>query len=604
MNNKKITTSELDFDAIKSNLKSFLQGQERFSDYDFEGSSLSILLDILAYNTHYNALYTNLAVNEAFLDSASKRNSVVSHAKSLGYIPRSITAPKATVNLRVYNTSTTPSVLTLPKYSSFSTMMDGDQYNFYTLEDVSVSISGGEYLFESLSISEGTPIQHNYTVTSGTRYIIPNPNCDISSLKVSVKENSLSVSSTPFESADNITEVNDESYTYFIKEIEGELYELEFGDGVLGKQLDSGNVINIEYLVTNGVIANKARTFTYQGESLLGGTVAVTTTSVASGGSGIEDIESIRFNAPKFFSSQNRAVSPSDYSSIILKNYPAAKSVNVWGGEDNVPPVYGKVFICIKPMEAPFLTQVEKDEINRDILKNRKVISVVPEIVDPKNINVEVTTSVYYNPNLTTRTPQSIATVVMESIEDYNTNSLERFGHGYRSSQLSKLIDGSDNAIVSNVTTIKLKYPVTAAFNINAAYEIPLGNPIADGASQNIVSTGFTILGSDDVVYIEDDGQGNIRLFKLTSGNTKVILNNIGTVNYSTGSIDIPSLNITTVEEELTLTIKPESYDVISVRDQIVGIPSDLITVNVIVDNVSFGNTEGGSNYQFTSSRS
>lgn len=603
MDNKKITTSELDFDSIKQNLIDFLKGQETFSDYDFTGSSLSILLDVLAYNTHYNALYTNLAVNESFLDSASKRNNVVSHAKSLGYIPRSVTAPTATINFRVYNTTSTPGVLTLPKYSSFSSMIDGDQYNFYTLEDVTVSLSGSEYLFQNLKIKEGTPLSFNYVVATGTKYLIPNTNCDLTTLKVLVKETALSLTSTPFIRADDLTTINSTSNVYFIKEIENELYELEFGDGILGKQLSIGNVINIEYLVTNAELGNKAKSFTYQGGSLLGGAVEVITIQSADGGQQIEDIESIRFNAPKFFSTQNRAVSANDYESIILKNYPTAKSVNVWGGEDNVPPVYGKVFICVKPLSAPYLTESEKEEIKRDILKTKKVIAVIPEIVDPKNINVEITTTIYYNPNLTTRSASDLATVVTETIEDYNSVNLEKFGSGYRNSQVSKLIDQTDNSIVSNITTVKIQYPVTPVFNTNARYEIPLGNPISKNSSPNVLSTGFSILGSEETMYIEDDSDGNLRLFKYISG-AKSILNNIGTVDYASGIITITALNITSVVDEFYLTIKPESYDVISVRDQIVQIPSDLITVNIVVDKLSVGNSEGGGNYIFSSSRS
>jgi hypothetical protein len=603
MNNKKINTGELDFDAIKTNLKTFLQGQSQFSDYDFEGSGLTILLDVLAYNTHYNNLYRNLAINEAFLDSASKRNNVVSLAKSLGYIPRSVTAPTAKVNLRVYNTSSTPGVLTLPKYTSFSTTIDGDQYNFYTIEDVTTTLSGGEYLFQNLEIKEGVPILFNYTVANGVVYTIPNINCDLSTLKVRVKDTSLSVNSTPYVLATSILNVDSDSKIYFIKEIEDQLYELEFGDGTLGKSLEVGNVVGLEYLVTNAGSANKAKSFTYQGSSLLGGTVQVTTIQAASGGEDIEDIESIRFNAPKYFASQNRAVNSDDYSTLILSKYSNARSVNVWGGEDNDPPVYGKVFVCIKPVSASALTQIEKEAIKRDIINTRKVMSVIPEIVDPKNINVEVTSSVYYNPNLTTRSITDLKSVITQVIQDYNTNNLEKFGAGYRSSQLSRLIDVSDNSIVSNVTTIKLQYPVTPAFDTNAKYEITLGNPISDSGDQNILSSGFTILGSDDIVYIEDSA-GILRLFKYSSNNNKIILNNIGTVNYTTGNITITALNITSVVEDLVLIIKPESYDVMSVRDQIVQIPDELITVNIIVDNVSLGNSEGGSNYTFTSSRS
>lgn len=594
---KQITVSELDFDLIKQSLKDFMKGQDSFTDYDFEGSSLSILLDILAYNTHYNSLYTNMAVNEAFLDSASKRNSVVSHAKMLGYTPRSVTSPTASVNLRVYNTSSTPGILTIPKHTPFSTMVDGEQFNFHTTEDVSVSLSGGEYNFSEVSIIEGTPVSFSYTVAVGTKFIIPNQNCDISTLKVRVKENSLSVNSTTFDNVESLVDVTGTSNVYFVKEIEGELYEIEFGDGILGTALQSGNVVTLEYFITNSTVTNKAKFFTYQGGSLLGGTVVVTTVQAASGGRDIEDIESIRFLAPKFFSSQNRAVTAGDYTAIILKDFSEAKSVNVWGGEDNDPPMYGKVFICIKPLSSSKLTEADKKYVKETILKDKMGIAVVAELVDPKDINLEVSSSVYFDPNLTTRTSSDLETLVKETIEDYNTNNLEKFGSGFRSSQLSKLIDQTDNSIVSNITTVKIHYPITPLFNVKANYVISLGNPISDDSSQNILSTGFTILGSDDVVYLEDDGEGILRLFNLTSNNEKVVMYDVGTVDYSTGKIDVPTLNITTFEgTEFKLIIKPESYDIISVRDQIVQIPSELISVSAIVDNAD--------NYIFTSSRS
>lgn len=610
MANRKISTTELDFDAIKVNLKTFLQGQTQFQDYDFEGAGLSILLDVLAYNTHYNALYTNLAVNEAFLDSASKRSSVVSLSKQLGYVPNSTTAATAIVDIVVSSTTTTPSSLLLPKYSALSTIIDGTTYNFYTLDDLVTVISGGTYTFSEVNIKEGTPLTFRYEVGSSPQtqeFIIPNQNVDLSTLRVRVQSNSTSAIYVPYTYEPNILVITPTSKMYSVDEIEGELYRVKFGNGILGLALETGNIVHLDYLTTNGILANSARTFSYQGQSLLGGIVSVVTTGIAFGGADIEDIESIRFNAPRSYTSQNRGVTIDDYKNIIMSNYTPVQSVNVWGGEDNDPPVYGKVFLCIKPNDAETLIPSEKDYIINDILGSRNIVSITPVIVDPNFIYISVTSSVYYNPAATAKSASDIKTYVTNTIQMYNSNNLQHFDSIFRISNLSSLIDKSENSIQSNITTIKLHRRIPPVYGISSQYNIYLSNPIyySGVAEEALLTSGFYINGSDSLHYMDDDGRGNVRLFYYV-GNTKNFVNTaIGTIQHALGIVKIPSLNITGLDatntfDNLMFTFKPQSYDAISVRNQLVTINDEDINVNIIVNNV----TAGGSKYTFASSRS
>lgn len=610
--NKNITTAELDFDAIKTNLKTFLQGQSAFADYDFEGAGLSVLLDILAYNTHYNALYTNLAVNESFLDSASKRSSVVSRAKEVGYVPYSSSAPSATVNIVVSGTTSSPVTLTLPAYSSFTTTIDGEQYTFYNTESIITTLVDSKYTFENVVIKEGSPLTFKYTASDGIKYIIPNQKVDMSTLSVRVQDNASSSNFYTFVNQELIINLDSESKVYFIKEIEGELYELEFGNGVIGKALSNGNVINLTYLVTNEDAANGARIFNYTGSTLLGGTVSVTTLTPAVGGSAAETIDSIRYNAPRSYSAQNRAVTVEDYKAMIFRLYPEAQTINVWGGEDNDPPVYGKVFLSIKPTTTDILTQNQKDYIIDSILKQKNVVSISPVIVDPEYINIQVDTTVYYNPRLTTRSENTLKELIVETIKDYNTNNLNSFTGVFRHSNLSSLIDNTEDSIVSNITTIKLHREVDVQYNTNANYTINLANPIYGSGvpEQSISSTGFYIADNDNVVYIEDyptnTSAGQLRLYYY-NGAIKTYIRTFGSVDYPNGIIRLTELEITGIDltqnPVLELIIKPQSNDAVSIRNQLVTIPDENITVNVVLDKVSVGDPGGGTNYIFTSSR-
>ena len=609
-NNKRIQVSELDFDAIKENLKTFLRGQSEFSDYDFEGSGLSVLLDVLAYNTHYNALYTNLAVNEMFLDSASKRASVVSLAKMLGYVPRSAKCATATVNATISTPTSSPDVATIPANQPFTTSIDGVSYTFYNRGAQTVARSTtGTYTFANLILTEGTPLQFKYTVAPGVRYIVPNANVDIDTITVSVQETASSDVFVNYTRADKLTDVTSLTKVYFIKEIDDGLYEIQFGDGVIGQQLSNGNVVTIDYFVSSLSAPNTASNFVYGGATLLGSNLAVTTVARASNGAAPEDIDSIKFNAPRLYAAQNRAVTPDDYKAIILSQFPEAQSVAVWGGEDNDPPIYGKTFICIKPREASKLTQLQKDFVASNILQSRNIVSITPEIIDPEYFNIKVTSFVYYNPRETTKTPTQIETIVKQAILQYNDDDLERFDGVLRFSKLSRVIDGADPAIVNNITRIMVRRQFAPAYNISTEYKLNLINPISqDGGKQGDVfaSTGFFIPNRTEVHFLDDDSFGNVRLYYIGPNFDKVIVDpSIGTIDYEAGRVVVRNLTITALDGPIfEMQVKPESYDVVSALNQIVQIFPELLIVEAIADNTINGDLQAGYNYDFQSIRS
>jgi hypothetical protein len=609
-NSKRMKVSELDFDTIKTNLKTFLQSQSEFSDYDFEGSGLSVLIDLLAYNTHYNGVYTNLAVNEMFLDSASKRASVVSLSKMLGYTPRSAVCARAIVNVSITAPTSSPTVATLPAQQPFLTSIDGVSYVFYNLEDVTVARStSGSYTFSNLSIVEGTPLSFKYTVASGVRYIIPNANIDISTLSIQIQQSSTSDIYETYTRAEDLTSVTETTKVYFLKEIDDGLYEITFGDGVLGTALSNGNVVTINYFVSSLEAPNSANIFTYNGLSVLGSNLSVTTVSAAINGSASEDLASIKFNAPRLFAAQNRAVTPDDYKALIYSQFPAAQTVSVWGGEDNNPPVYGKTFICVKPKDASKLTNQQKELIATEILNPRSVVSITPEIVDPEYFNIKVTSFVHYNPKETSKSATQIESIVKTAILDYDLNELQKFDGVLRYTKLTGIIDQADPSIINNITRLMVRHPHTPQYGVNAQYVLNLINPISqDGGKQGEVfaSTGFYVPGSTKVHYLDDDAAGNIRLYYLNTNLDKVFVNRTqGTIDYEKGLIQVNGLNITSLDGAyFEWQVKPESYDIVSALNQIVQIDPTLLSVTAIADNTANGDLGAGYNYQFNSIRS
>lgn len=609
-NNKRIQVGELDFDAIKLNLKNFLKGQSEFSDYDFEGSGLSVLLDVLAYNTHYNAVYNNLAVNEMFLDSASKRASVVSLAKMLGYVPRSAKCSTAVINATITAPTSSPTTVTIPRLQPFTTSIDNTTYTFYNLSAQTVARSyTGTYTFTNLTLCEGTPLQYKYTVAPGVRYIIPNANADLSTLTVSVQSSASSSVFEVFARADDLTNITESTNVYFIKEIDDGLYELSFGNDNLGKALSNGNVVTLDYMVSSLGSANGATNFTYGGSTIAGSSLSVVAVSAATGGAESESIEEIKFNAPKYYAAQNRAVTPDDYASIILKNFPEADTISVWGGEDNNPPIYGKTFICVKPKDASKLTNLQKEFVRNNILASRSIVSITPEIVDPEFFNIKVTAFVYYNPRATTKTPTQIETIVKDAILRYNEEDLGRFDSVLRYSKLVRTIDEADPAITNNITRIMIRHPHAVTYNIATQYLLNLINPISqDGGKQGEVfaSTGFYIPNSNEIHYLDDDAKGNIRLYYINSAFEKVIVNpTIGSIDYDKGAVTVRSLTIRALDGPFfEWQVKPESYDVVSALNQIVQIDPGYLRVEAIADETVNGDLQAGYNYTFQSIRS
>ena len=608
---KKINITELDFDSIKQNLKEYLKGQSEFQDYDFEGSGLSVILDILAYNTHYNALYDNLAVNELFLDSAIKRSSVVSLAKMLGYTPRSASCAEATVNINVTSAGAGPQVITIPAFSEFTATIDGQNFSFYNLEPITSAAGPSNlYTIPNVKIKQGEPLSFRFTVSQGSRYIIPNPNVDLNTLSVRVQENSQSSEFNTFTRSTSIVDASATTRVYWVKEIDDGLYELNFGDGVLGQAVENGNIVNVDYMVSSLDVANGARVFSYNGSPpYSSANVSVSTISPAFGGAEPEEIDSIKFNAPRSYAAQNRAVTTEDYKTLIYNQFSEASSVTVWGGEDNNPPVYGKTFICVKPKSATKLTNSQKSEITNTILTSRNVVSVIPEIVDPEFINIALDCTVYYDPRSTVRTPREIENLVRDTIINYDNNELQKFEGMFRHSKLSRLIDATEKGIISNNTTVLIRRQIDPRYNISAQYLLNIVNPIyTSGIPQDSIrSTGFFISNINDTVhFLDDDGVGNIRLFYIGSSAEKIIVNpTIGTVDYAAGIINIKNLLIAALAGvDFELTIKPSSYDVVSAYTQIAQISRDYLTVTAIPDQTISGDTRAGKNYVFTTSRS
>ena len=606
--NNRIQVSELDYNQIRENLKTFLRGQDKFSDYDFEGSALSTLIDVLAYNTHYNALYTNLAVNEMFLDSASKRNSVVSIANNFGYLPKSAVTSQARINVTLTQVNAVNNTMYIPKLSSFQASVDSVQYSFYTLEDYVADRVGNTYTFSNVDIYEGVPQTSLFVCTEAEqRFTLPNQNIDIDTITITVQQTGEKPDYVKYTRATDVLHVGLDSKIFFLKELEDGYIQVYFGSGGIGAPIQTGNIVTVQYMVTSKDLANGASTFIYTGPGL-GGVVSCATVNPSYGGKAEETIDQIKYNVSQAFFDQNRAVTPGDYTALIKRYYTNLDSISVWGGEDNDPPQYGKVYISIKPSTGPYLTPTEKAYIVEKILKPNNVVSVTPEILDPTYMELEINTTVYYNKNKTTRSIDDIKNSVISAITKYRDDNLKKFDGIFRMSRFSAAIDNCDQAIVSNITTHRIFCEMTPKYNISADYKLNIVNPIYNERvpEEAFKSSGFYLDNTSTVYYMDDDGLGKIRVYSVVDGTGEKIIKNsaIGTIDYKTGLISIKGLKITNlVDPNFYFIIKTQSFDVASVRSQIVDIPNARVTVNVIQDLSSSGSYAGGTNYQFTSSR-
>ena len=617
MASNKLEVADFDFDVVKANLKTFLQSQTEFQDYNFEGSGFSILLDVLAYNTHYLGFNANMLANEMYLDSADIRKNIVSLAKMLNYTPSSVRSPVASIDIEVNDA--TGSTLTMPKGTIFTTTVSGVGYQYLTNEDYTITPTNGVFNFSDVDIYEGTLVTFRYTVDNedpDQKYIIQNANADTTTLKVSVQESSTNTTTNIYSLAGGFNNVTDTSKVYFLQEVDDGKFEVYFGDGVLGAAVSTGNIVTLEYIVTNRDESNGASTFTLA--TTIGGfsDITITTNSVSQGGNAAESKESIRFNAPLGYATQNRAVTTSDYETIVKSIYPNALSVSAWGGEDDETPVYGTVKIAIKAASGSTLTTSTKASIVAS-LRPFNVASVRPVIVDPETTSVLITSNVKYDSRLTTKSAATLKSDVLSTITDYNTNTLQKFDGIFRYSKLLGLIDNTDTSIISNITTIKIKKTFTPTLSSSTKYNIyfrnSLYNPVSGyNASQGgiLESSGFKISGdTTNIYFLDDDGAGNVRRYRFVSGVRTYANNTQGTINYETGQITLNSLNIATIENirgaastVIELTLKPNSNDIIPVRDQIVEIDLANSLVTVEPDTFIGGSSDAGIGYSTATS--
>ncbi len=572
--------NNLDFIDIKTALKDYMRAQTDFTDYDFEGSALSQVLDVLAYNTYYTAFNTNMVVNELFLDSASLRDNVVSLAKQLGYSPKSKTAAQALINLSLTFNNNAPVSVTIKAGSGFVTNYDGSLYRFIVTEDYRETVSNGTVSFANLPIYEGSLIQTRTSVDSnikGQRFIIDNPSTDISTLKVRIYESANTTQSELYIKANNILDVNSDDKVYFVNEIEDEKYEIFFGDGVLGKKLEDNEVVELSSVVTNGNITNGASTFRFNGtivdetNSVIQVPYNVTELTViqnASGGADIESIDDIKYNAPKFYGSQNRAVTSNDFASIVRNIYPSVSDIIVFGGEDQVPPAYGKVFLSIKPTDAPSISSYTKNELT-DELKKYTVASIKPEFIDPSILYVELNSKIYYNSTKSKLLPAEMAAKAATGIQQYLLSSgTEKFKGKFRYSKFISVIDSVDRSINSNDTSITIRKDFIAQINSSSYYEVCYQNPfLVDCDNPVVSSTGMTVFEYPNYTSYLEDRKGKIVLYRLDSlSGEKVLLNDsIGTVDYTKGEIqlyDFTILKSSFSDNRVELRVKPANKDI------------------------------------------
>jgi len=619
MASNKLTVSDFDFDDIKANLKSFLQDQSEFQDYDFEGSGFAVLIDLLAYNTHYLGFNANMLANEMYLDSADIRKNIVSLAKMLGYTPTSSKSPVATIDILMNNIATSVTSITMAKGTAFTTTVDGETYQFVTNAAHTITPTNGVYKFFNIPLYEGTLVTFKYTVDStdvDQRFIIPSVNADTSTLKVSVQNSASDTTTSTYTLATGVTSLTSTSKVYFLQEMEDGKFETYFGDGVLGTNLTDGNIVILEYIVSNRDQANGASVFSLSGN--IGGftDVSPTTVSSAQGGADAQAKESIRFNAPLQYSAQDRAVTTGDYETIVQSIYPNAQSVSAWGGEDDETPVYGVVKIAIKAASGSTLTNATKTDIVTQ-LKKFNVAAVRPEIVDPETTKILLTSDIKFDAKSTTKTAETIKSNVITTLTNYNTNTLSQFDGVFRYSKVTGLIDDTDTSILSNITTLKIRKDFTPTLAASTKYNVYFRNSLYNPHSGHnaaaggiLESSGFKISGDTSTVFfLDDDGQGNIRRYSF-SGATRVYANETqGTIDYDTGAITINSLSVLSVENirgaastKIELTVTPKSNDVVPVRDQILEIDTANSSITVAADAFVGGSADAGVGYTTTSS--
>ena len=629
-----VNFSNLDFNEVKLTLREYLKSNSNFTDYDFDGSNLSSIIDLLAYNTYIISYNANMVANEVFIDSATLRENVVSLARNIGYLPRSRKAAKATVTFFVdcSNITPTPATITLKKgpVASTSGTFGNQSFVFSILSDITVPVVDGIASFNEITINEGTLLSSNFTFTArdvNQKFILPNTGIDTSLINVTVKGNENSTQAVKYTSQDSLLDINGTSKVFYLQEIEDERYELFFGDGIFGKALEEGNYITADYIVSSGDSANGISQLQFAGKlsytrnssdyTVTSGISLLTTGLIASGGEAIESVESIKKFAPRIYASQNRALTASDYETLIpAKIYPETESISVFGGEELVPPQYGKVFISIKPRTGDFIPNLIKENI-RLKLKKYAVAGIVPEILDLKYLYLEVDSKVYYNTNLAP-SAEYVSSVVQSNATKYaESTELNRYGARFKYSKFLSIIDNSTEAVTSNITTVQMRRDLKVALNTFAEYSIGFGNEfyIKNMDGYNIKSSAFKISGISQNVYLSDIPNtnrinGSLFLFTLPSVNSTsptIVRRNVGTINYEKGVITINPINVLSGKIKdgqsiIEISACPKSNDVIGLQDLYLQLDISNSIFDTVIDEIASGLDPAASNYVVTSS--
>ena len=612
---KRLNVADMDFDQIKTNLIQYLSEDDVLKDTNFEGSAANTLLDALVYITHFNAVNANMALNETFLDSAQLRQSVVSHAKLLGYTPRSTYAPVAYVDVLMNNpTNITNSdgdyiPMTMNRGTTFNTLIDGKTYKFVNEFTQTITRNtDGDYKFENLKLIQGQFKETRYIFDedSAEKYVIPYENVVTSTMTVRVQKSATYNEVQDFTLSTDLTNVGPETAVYFLQEGQDGLYEIYFGDGVIGQKPVNGNIIIIEYAITDGPAANGASKFSLADNIQGNSDATVTTITKATGGSDREDIASIKFNAPLGYVSQNRAVTPDDYKSIIQSNYPNIDAISVWGGEDNDPPDYGKVYISIKPRDAEVLTATDKELIIGQYLKPKNVVSITPTIVDPSYTYVYLEVFFKYNPNLTNQSRDALAILVREAIRTYNNNELKRFDGVFRHSNVLAAVDQADPSIINSTVRVKMKKRFTPTLNTERRYDLQFSSAFYTTSSNEQImnTTEFTYL--DRQCTLRDSlGVDGVRVIQIVTGtgsNQRVLNSDIGYLDEENGLVVLTGFNPSSyVGDYIEITVSPESNDLAPRRNELLNILVDDCPISGEVDTMITGGTSAGIDYTTTS---
>ena len=612
--------TQLDFEQIKSTIRDYLRSNSNFTDFDFEGSNMSILIDTLAYNTYINSYNANMIANEAFLDSATLRENIVSLVRNIGYVPKSRRAAQARINFNVdLGTGVTKSAVTLKAGLVAIGDYQNTNYTFSLEEDITNPVQNGIANF-TVTVKEGTYLTKEFVVDTSQpnqRYIIPNAYVDTSTIVVSVKDTRTSTRSRVWKLVDNIVGSTPTTEQYLIQEVQDEKYELLFGDGQFGKRLENGNVVSVSYITTNGSTGNGVKNFAFAGQlidndgvSVSSGISRILTEQSSANGSEIESVSTIKNLAPRFYAAQYRAVTASDYEAIIPTVYPNAESVTAYGGEQSSPPQFGKVFISIKPKNGQFISDFDKRFI-LDKLKNYGVAGIKPEFIDLKYLYVELNTTIYYNPNAID-SASTVNTLVSDTLSTYSkSDDLNKFGGRFKYSKVQKIIDETNSAITSNITKVKIRRDLIANTSNPAQYELCFGNAFHNRREgYNIKSSGFRLDGVKDTVYMADvyvsETRGRLFFFTIDANQEPTIVNNnAGTVKYDEGEVLIDTVRILSTTRGLDIIeveAIPDSNDVLGLKDLYVQLSLDSSTITPLSDTVASGADTAGTNFITTSS--